>query len=315
MTPTPKILLNAGMSIRGWSFKQQVLMCPQEWSYSRALGYRTETEPLVRGSLVHLGFAHYRARVMAAQNGWDPDAYYQPDVAIDILAEREDDRRIDEGQVPMWRKLAPQAELTVQNRRAHDLVEGMPQIIAVEHLLGGWFDEVGMVDPPADADARMRLMAGGPAEWAVLARLGGPYYHSARADWIYKQAGYYWIGDTKTAYKIDRTKIDGYAMSGQVHGLTWFGMHAYGEKFGGISIDFAVMSTQKFPLHRMPYAPGAVRDFPQTVVDAEERIAGLLQSGRPFDRYPKTLNEQSCVRRYGPRCPHYEFCRLGGPDA
>lgn len=306
-----KVLLDAGMSPRGWSFRSKMLYCAQEWAYTYPLGYRTETEPLVRGSLVHLGLAHYRARIQAAQNGWDPDAYYTSHDAIEIVAEREDDRRIDQAKPPMWRKFVAQSKLTVDNRRAHDVAEGMPKIIAVEHLLGGWFDRDGMVEAPPDAEHRLSLMGKGIEGWKALAHLGAPYYHSARADWIYQSGGYYWIGDTKTAFKVDRTKIDGYAMSGQMHGLSWFGLQAYGERFGGITVDFAVMSTQQFPQHRMPAAPGAVRDFPLAVVESEERLARLLLEDRPFHRYPKSLNEQVCVRRYGPRCPHYERCRLG----
>ena len=307
-----KILLDAGMSVRGWSFKQSMLMCAQEWAYTYPLQQRTETAPMVRGSLVHLGQAHYRARVMCDQNGWDPDVYYEPDEAIDIVADREDDRRASEGIAPMWGPLAPIAKTTVRNRRAADLAEGIPTIIAVEQLLGGWFNRVGMVDAPPDATHRLALMAGGVPGWTELAKLGAPYYHSARVDWIYKRAGYFWIADTKTAFKVDRTKIDGYAMSGQMHGLTWFGLQAYGSRFGGITIDFSVISTQKFPVHRMPSAPGAVRDFPAAICDAEERIAQYLLEGRDFTRYPKAFNEQACVRRYGPRCAHYERCRLGG---
>jgi hypothetical protein len=51
-------------------------------------------------------------------------------------------------------------------------------------------------------------------------------------------------------------------------------------------------------------------DFPQTVIDAEERIAALDASGRPFDKWPKAMNEMTCFGRYG-ACKHIEKCKWG----
>jgi hypothetical protein len=159
---------------------------------------------------VHAGLAHYRARLQATQQGWDAEAYHTPDDAIEIIAEREDDSRIGRGLSPLWRDHIAVAKQTVRTREAHDRAEGCPEILAVEHLLAEWFDATGIVDAPPDADARIALMGQGIEGWRKLAAMGPPYLHSARADWIYRSNGYVYIADTKTAFKVDRTKIDGY---------------------------------------------------------------------------------------------------------
>jgi hypothetical protein len=57
-------------------------------------------------------------------------------------------------------------------------------------------------------------------------------------------------------------------------------------------------------------APELLRQFPQTVVDAENRILELEAQNRPYDQWPKAMNEMTCFGRYG-ACPHIEKCKWG----
>ena len=75
------------------------MRCPQlyAWGYGQAGagGERAKAArerfplraPLVRGSIGHVGLAHLYARLMAAQNGADPDAYYLPTEAMGLVAD------------------------------------------------------------------------------------------------------------------------------------------------------------------------------------------------------------------------------------
>lgn len=89
-----KILLDTGASQRGWSFYESFLRCPQlgAWKYLHNGGVaRSEvpnSEPLQRGSLLHLMLAHHYAREIATAKGQDPDLYWTPHAAIEVLFDR-----------------------------------------------------------------------------------------------------------------------------------------------------------------------------------------------------------------------------------
>ncbi len=90
MTNDERLLIFTGPSPRGWHRLQLFLECPQRyaWNYVAGLkGINEDAPPLVKGSLVHLGLAQHYSRVKAAQEGADPERYYPPDEAIDVLAE------------------------------------------------------------------------------------------------------------------------------------------------------------------------------------------------------------------------------------
>ena len=51
-------LLDAGSSGRGWSWRQSILRCPQQFAYRNILKLpEGSKEPLIKGSLVPHGFS------------------------------------------------------------------------------------------------------------------------------------------------------------------------------------------------------------------------------------------------------------------
>lgn len=90
-----RLLVFTGPSPRGWHRIQQFLECPQRYAYTyeggEAHGSRKEeseeSEPLVRGSLIHLGLAQHYCQMREYQNGRDPELYYNPEEAMRILAD------------------------------------------------------------------------------------------------------------------------------------------------------------------------------------------------------------------------------------
>lgn len=87
LAPGGKILLNTGPSPRGVHRLELALKCPQLYAYSHVLGFDLgDRRALVRGSLGHVGLAHYYARLKAAQDGTDPEAFYEEHEAIDRAA-------------------------------------------------------------------------------------------------------------------------------------------------------------------------------------------------------------------------------------
>lgn len=91
---TPPIIIDSGPSERGWSFYSKFLRCPQLffWKHIYAdahrLGWNDATAPLTRGTLVHVGLAHYYAQQWARENGFDPSKILAPLDAVARKAEQ-----------------------------------------------------------------------------------------------------------------------------------------------------------------------------------------------------------------------------------
>ena len=124
-----KRILFTGPSPRGWHRLQQVLECPAKyaWGYLDPAKDQTERDPLVKGSLIHLGLAHHYQRMMETQQGRDPEVYYPPKEAIRVYAD------IAQGLSLKWADLACEV---VDAYRKHYRNERR-EILAVEQLADG----------------------------------------------------------------------------------------------------------------------------------------------------------------------------------
>lgn len=84
-----KKFIDAGSSGEwGWHATELALRCPQLFSYTYRLKVldKSESEPLLRGSLVHAGLAHHYRYVQCRQLGIDPEEWATPEEAIDDAA-------------------------------------------------------------------------------------------------------------------------------------------------------------------------------------------------------------------------------------
>jgi len=124
-----KQILVTGPSPRGWHRLQQVLECPAKyaWGYLDPDKKRVERDPLVKGSLIHLGLAHHYQRMMEVQQGRDPDVYYTPKAAIQVYAD------IAKGLSEKWMSLACDVMDSYLERYKDEHWE----ILAVESLADG----------------------------------------------------------------------------------------------------------------------------------------------------------------------------------
>lgn len=295
-------LLNAGSSGRGWSWRESLLRCPQKFAYRNILKIdEGSKEALIKGSLVHIGLAHANVELLCEQNGWVNE--HMP--WRDAIAEQalQEDQAIGHGEA--WQKWVELATGAVADYLAQ---REPPRVIAVEHRIEMWIDaDGGLVGPPADAQARS-AMATDPR----LALLGPPYLHTTRIDLLEQdRMGRFWVTDYKTCYRIDTRKRDGFALSGQVLGLTRWGADLYGADFGGSALQMLclIKKGDRFPRVIPSPAPHALRAWGQTVVESEERLARLIDKD-PMN-WPKTFSEQGpCMDRYGP-CSYREICLTG----
>jgi hypothetical protein len=208
-----------------------------------------------------------------------------------------------------WVSLAHESVAAYLDERTHPQRQA-PRMICVERKIEMWIDERGqVVGAPSDAAERLKL-----ATDAKLALWGPPYLHTARIDWMEQDDyGRFWVIDAKSCYKIDQTKRDGFALSGQVLGLTKWATEAYGDKFGGFALQMIMLRSgrDRFPRIIPTPAPWALRQWGMSVVESEERLARLLKTQPDFNLWPRTFSEQGpCMDRYGP-CDFRQRCMTG----
>ena len=99
MTAPTKILLDTGPSERGWHRLERFLTCPLKYYWATTGERPRPGVPLVRGSIGHVGLAHMYARMRARDAGdqADFDRYYQPSVAMNMVAQKFDAGRMMPG--------------------------------------------------------------------------------------------------------------------------------------------------------------------------------------------------------------------------
>lgn len=324
-----RILLDSGPSVRGWHFHEDFLRCPQLWAYRVKLRLVfPSTVPLVRGSLFHLGVAHYGARLYLAQNGLDVGLVHEPHEAMRILTHLEDEKLAkyrDDGQ-PYRRgeRYAHHLDLTMGGVSAaiahHSRIT--EKVLAVEHQLLTIIPEPerARADLLRDSDCPVGKRVGhhplGAEHEGYACTCPGGYLYSQRPDLIVEdQDGWVWIVDWKTRGRKDPRQARGYAMSGQFHGYTNFGRMYYGERFGGLVASYLTWGDpdrgkrHKVDRERVPVSNWAAQCLPDSLRWSERSMAAL--EGTDPWRYPKVFVENGgCETRYGP-CPGRELCALG----
>ena len=192
-----KELIDPGPSEAGWHRLQTVLQCPRKY----ALGYLEEkprevSDALVKGSLIHVGLAHFYMRQVKPEYR---KRYYTPEEAVAKLAEREEENS------PLWREHVAISQHVVEEYIKHWRGENLRPL---------WIEEQfrGYV-----RDGQER------------------YLYTQRADLIAKDpAGRVWILDHKTTFRISAKTIQRYALSGQFL-VPSTGQEALWEKFYELS--------------------------------------------------------------------------------
>ncbi len=325
-----RLYVDGGQSSRGWHFHELMLRCPQLWSYRYNLNLVFATSvPLARGSLLHVGLAHYYLRLKAVQTGLDPDAYHSPVEALRVCAYLEDEKlgqvRDDGSPVRRGVYFADQIEhvtealVAYMARYAHENIE----VLAVETELQAMI--------PAEVQKHAETMRN--PECPVGIRVGehdlgayfegynctcqGAYLYTQRPDLMAKIDGWPFLIDHKSRGRKDARQTRGYCMSGQFQGYGVFGEQLWGSSFGGRMLNYItwgsdVSEGRKAPTFERIVAakkPWAQRDFPNTIRFSEQLIE-MLAGTDPW-RYPKTFIENGgCEHRYGP-CPGQELCSVG----
>lgn len=275
-----KILVEAGPSERGWHRFEQASRCLRLFALNQS-GHvpRTMSDPLVKGSLLHVGLAQYYAAKM--NDGLD---YYSPEEGIKILSEQMADESVTAHDAALW--------------RIH-----VPEIIqAVKAYIVRWRDcpwEVVAVEK--ELRAQIPRLSG-----------DGTFLFTQRADLIVKDHhDIHWIVDHKSCYRIDSKTLRQHILSGQFLGYQIFGRKMYGKKFGGVIVNRVMLrGPYGFDRCTLEPAPHAVKRFIHNlahVEDSTERYEGK----EPFE-WPAAYSDQVCWGKYG-KCRAFELCQWGQP--
>ena len=286
-------LLFTGPSPFGWHRYESFLKCPSQygWNYGEnplpsfdAQGAlvpairkneRNDARPLVLGTLVHLGLAHYYARLQAKQHGV-PTELYEPLEAIDVLT-RTEIEEAPPAASKTWQTCADLAKEVMVNYVSKYAFER----VTVEHV-----EEVFRLD-----------INGAPI--------------TMRVDLVVSDtAGRVYMVDHKTTGRMTANHPKFYGISGQFLAYGLAGKLAFGERFGGVMLNLIECreGSIRFDRPELAASPGLQVAFPATVARTWEQIKAL--AGTPPAEWPRHPTEHTCWTRYGP-CKHFDKCRLG----
>lgn len=229
-----KILLDAGPSERGWHRIETAARCLRFFALreSGAVPF-PESEPLIRGSLVHIGLAHIYARKQAADSGNDPEKYYSPMDAILKLAEKNG---------PAWEGLVDHCCDMVNAYRLRWGDDKKWKVISVEEELRATLRRKWLYTQRADLI-------------------------------VEDEHGKVWIVDHKTAYRIASVTLSPHILDGQMLGYQMFGRKRFGKRFGGVIINrITTRAPFAFDRSLLEPAPDALSRFVGNLCDVEEMI-------------------------------------------
>ena len=276
------ILLNAGPSERGWHRIESAARCLRlfAWEQAGKLG-RVETEPLIKGSLLHIGLAQYYARMQAEQEGNNPNAYFTPEEGVRELSRQEIDRASPEGG-KIW-----EASVSIV-------------LSSLKEYMYRWGDHhhwrIVMVEKQLKA--------------TIKSPSGNSFLFTQRPDLIIQdQDKKYWIVDHKSCYRIVGRTLQQHILSGQFLGYMTFGKAKYGRDFGGCVVNRVKLSSpHAFDRSTVEPAPSAIRNFTKMLGQTEDIVAQF--EGKDVMEWPATYSDQTCYGKYG-QCPAFDLCRWG----
>ena len=273
-----KKLLNAGPSEAGWHRLQSVLQCPRKYALEQEAEWEW-SEALIKGSLMHIGLAHYYMLLKDPEGDW-----CTPVEAVGQLALTEYESSGDQ----QWLDHAEMVNQVVAEYVDHYRGEHWKVLQVEEELRSQVHDEVR----------------------------GEKYLYTQRPDLIVEDKhGKVWIVDHKTTYRATGRTLKRYILSGQFLGYKLLGRGYFGEKFAGVVQNMIQWPTKgrkhgaTFSRPTLAAAPRADKDHKQTLLYAERIIRDHQHLTNPMD-WPAVHHETACITPYGV-CPFHETCQWG----
>lgn len=305
-------LIDTGPSPNGWHGHETELLCDQDAAFAEA-GIRGERDPLVRGTLLHIGLAHRYARQWCVENGHDPDRYYLPEDAVRAKVDREID--------PIFRKWGDKVCGALRaydaKWRASDALYTVESVERVYTWPAGTLIRDATVPVETTEEERRALVAQGvPEAHALYRAIHIPARdYTMRIDLVFREkatAGVFVLDHKGTAAEANASTLR-YTLSGQFLGLHATGRALWGSDYRGSYPNLVGFGWSGHTFARPPLlpAPGAHAAFQATVQAAHLRRELRRLRRLPLHGHTKLFNERTCGDgAYGP-CDHYHRCRMG----
>ena len=260
----------------GWHATELALRCPRLFAYTYRVnrgGPRPDDDraPLLKGSLVHQGLAHYYARLRSVQKGGSADEWAPPAEAIDDCAKKLGKH------AAQYVQIAKDTVAQYINHWVHERLD----VLNVEEVFSA---EIGGYKFTQRLDLVVRETDG--------------------KVWIYDHKTTGRISPSVAT----RYTLSGQFLGMHNFGTRTFGEEFGGVKLN--LVELADGKRASFARKVPDPAPNAIKGFPLTVLHARERVEALDRSGIPPAEWPQTLSEQTCVTAYG-ECAYFEKCRWG----
>lgn len=271
---TTPILLDAGPSRCGWHRLEAVLRCPQLYAGKRQGYLDGQREPLVRGSIGHVGLAQLYARLRESQRGGDPERYMRPNEA-------------------MTRAAMEFGELGTSM-----LQVAAPLVKAYADHYG--FERLRVLDVEREHETRFH-------GHLYTARIDLEVEDAAGKVWFYDHKIVSKL-ETKTfsRYALSGQFLGQTYLGRQAYGDRFAGIRlnilAVGNRFERAVIDPAPWMLERFP-EVVKQANEMIATIDMATKVAEER-------DQPLPFFGATTTEVSCMTPYGP-CDAFELCRWG----
>jgi hypothetical protein len=304
------ILIDAGPSPNSTHWISTFMHCAQLYAWKRHAGAGFPvSEALIRGTIIHTGYAHIYARIRQAQCKLSIDAYYPPLEAAGMVA----------------------ASIAGESRAHKALVAGIHGIcegvIASHETATTFFKERVLyiedpfeilVPPPGMAEYAGRCARCGstkaPHVYDATVRMCADcgvvlyYLYTRKPDVVWMDAaGVVWIIDHKTMQRVAQRSIRRYAPTVGFIAYNYIGHRVWGKRYGGVIINAVEMETGETVRVVSEPAPEMLRRFQTLVHDAESYRLRLEAEKRDPRDWPRQANEYVCFTPYGP-CDALALC-------
>ena len=280
-------LINTGTSGELGMSSMSLMLCPRRWARRYRLRLQDEAAlPLLRGTLLHVGAAHYYRRRQALEQREDPERWYEPETAMELVRDLDADYRGEPFDAAIT---AFRGFITSKFARFAGRVLGVEIPVDFTYY------------PPPDMVEPLRLR---------------PELVKARVDLLIS------LSDSRTVHTPDHKCVN-QANSGKAYEyattLQFLHMEVLGQasaeqwradglRWGGAILNLIQADGHKQLQPPLPDRSEMIRRMPLTVCYARAKIRELDESGLDPKEWPMTIGQQTCKDRYSP-CSHLSFCQ------
>jgi hypothetical protein len=290
----PLLVLDTGRSTRGWSYYGRWSECHRLWAFDNLYPPAAHAPQNARGA--SLGTLEH---ALLARHYLIELGFTQPTVE-QIVSENSKGMDPEDVNLGLTRYAQYVARFAVD--------EWTPLHVEQEYMVGVKRDR----NLPGNGPATVRV---------VPAHTPGSALYTSRLDLVVLWNDKVWIVDHKTGARVGREAGLDYSMSGQVHGFYHLGRFHFGDRFGGVLLNFIqTHAGVKFKRKQPHPAPDMVQRHPWTVlaiaseielwtrnVQAQAAAEGRQPTGWDFR---SASSPSICVSKWG-ACPYLTHCRWG----